>query len=61
MTRDQVTRTLMEMERLRMDRDEADTPADEDRLRREYNHLWASIAPYVSGAERCSDDPPDVS
>jgi hypothetical protein len=58
MTRDQLTRTLQQMERIRLDSYEAETPAEERRLTAEYGRLWKTIEAYVTGRERCSDDPP---
>jgi hypothetical protein len=55
MTRDQVDRTLSEMERIRMDSYEAETPAEEKRLTAEYGRLWRAIEPYVNGREPYSD------
>lgn len=49
MTRDDVSRTLSHMERIRMDSYEADTKAEERQLTAEYGRLWRAIEPYVSG------------
>jgi hypothetical protein len=51
MTREQVSSTLMYMERLREASYEAETKAQERRMVREYGALWKSIEPFVTGAE----------
>lgn len=56
MTREQISRTLMYMERLRMDSYEAETKTEERRLNAEYGRLWKSIRPYVEGTEQMADD-----
>ena len=50
MTREEYGRTLMYMERLRMDSYEADTPREEKRMVREYAALAKQIEPFASGA-----------
>ena len=47
MDRDQLHRTLMHMERLRMDSYEAETEEECKRMIREYSRLWRQIKPYV--------------
>ena len=51
MTREQVSRTLMHMEQIRMDSYEAETAREEKRLTAEYGRLWRVIQPFVEGKE----------
>jgi hypothetical protein len=58
MTREQVSRTLMYMEHLRLSSYEAETRKEKRRLNAEYGRLWASIRPYVEGTEPFTDQSP---
>ena len=60
MTRDDVSRTLRQMERIREDSYQAPSRAEEQRLDREYGRMWAAIEPYVSGREPYSEPPVPV-
>lgn len=47
MTREELSRTLMYMERLRMNSYEAETKRQEREMVAEYKRLWETIEPYV--------------
>lgn len=49
MTRDEVTRIVGEMERIREDSYEAETEAEERRLISEYDRLSRIVEPYLDG------------
>lgn len=51
MTREQVSKMLLHMERLRMDSYEAESKQKEKRLLAEYRRLWTVVEPYVSGKQ----------
>lgn len=51
MTREAVARLLRGMEQLREDIDEAESPAEERRLKKEYGQMMKAIEPYVTGKE----------
>jgi hypothetical protein len=57
-TREAVARLLGEMEQIRMDSYEADTPAEEHRLTAEYARLWKVVEPYVNGKRTYSEPRP---
>lgn len=51
MTREAVARLLRGMEQLREDIDEAESPAEKRRLKKEYGQMMKAIEPYVTGKE----------
>jgi hypothetical protein len=51
MTRDEYSRTLRYMERLRMDSYEAETAREERRMTAEYGRLAKQIEPYALGTK----------
>lgn len=55
MTREQVNRVLRQMERVREDAGEADTPGQARRRLSEYARLWKAIKPYVLGDKPYAD------
>jgi hypothetical protein len=56
MTREQISQTLLYMERLRLDSYEAESRAEERRLTQEYGRLWRMVRPYVEGKIPYSSD-----
>lgn len=54
-TRDDVSRTLRQMENIREQSYEAETEAEERRLDREYGRLSKSIRPYLDGSKPYSE------
>lgn len=51
---------LRMMEQCRMLSYEAETKAEEKRLNRQYNQMWKSIEPYVTGKKSYSDAAPTL-
>jgi hypothetical protein len=57
MTPEQISRTLLYMEQLRMDSYETETKAQERRLIAEYNRLWKSVKPFLDARSKPAYQP----